>query len=141
MVNLKTTTHLLCHVLTIIGILIFTGYYSLLQFFLYRTLYEDKNIPLIRNTVSRSRFDEIKKYFHLSDNDKLDKPGKLSMVRSVFKELNKQYMQFAVFYHKISIDEEIVQFFGQQSAKTFIQEKPVRFRFKLWRIASAGGYV
>ena len=125
----------------IIGILIFTGYHSLPQTKFYWSLDEDKGIPLIRQTMSRNRFDEIKKYIHLSDNDKLDKSDKFTKVRPFFKELNKKYMQFGIFSHKISIDEEMVPYFGRHSAKMFIRGKPVRFGFKLWCIASATGYV
>ncbi|KAG7197703.1 hypothetical protein KM043_014463 [Ampulex compressa] len=35
----------------------------------------------------------------------------------------------------------MVPYFGRHSAKMFIRGKPVRFGFKLWCIASAGGYV
>lgn len=46
-----------------------------------------------------------------------------------------------MFSHKISIDEEMVPYFGRHSAKIFIRGKRVWFEFKLWCIASAGGFV
>ncbi|XP_076266716.1 uncharacterized protein LOC143200200 [Rhynchophorus ferrugineus] len=40
----------------------------------------------------------------------------------------------------ISIDEEMVPYFGRHSAKMFIRGIPARYGCKLLRIASAGGY-
>ncbi|KAF7288069.1 hypothetical protein GWI33_000123 [Rhynchophorus ferrugineus] len=87
--------------------------------------------------MSRNRFDEINRYIHLSGNDKLAKSDKFPKLRPFSNELNKQVMQFGVFPHNISIDEEMVPYFGHHSAKRFIRGKPVWFEFKLWCIASA----
>lgn len=50
-------------------------------------------------------------------------------------------MQFGVFSHNLSIDEEMVPYFGRHSAKMFIRNKPVRFGFKLWCLCSSQGYL
>lgn len=72
-----------------IGILVFIGCHSLPQTKFYWNLDEDKGILFICKTILWNRFDEIKKYIHLSDNGKLDKSDKSSKPRSFFNELNK----------------------------------------------------
>lgn len=108
-----------------IGILILTGYHTLPQVRLYWSRDSDKEVPLVRQTMSRNRFEEIKKYIHLSDNSQLDKNDKFSKLSPFFNSLNKQYMQFRVFSHKLSIDEQMVPNFERHSAKMFIRGKPI----------------
>ena len=40
----------------------------------------------------------------------------------------------------VSIDESMVPYFGKYGAKEYINGKPIKFRFKLWVIASPLGY-
>lgn len=44
-------------------------------------------------------------------------------------------------FPKLLIDEYIVPYFRSHSANLFIRGKPIRFGFKLWCVASTGGYV
>lgn len=48
-------------------------------------------------------------------------------------------MQFDVFSHHLSIDEEMVPYFGRHASKMFIKTKPVRFGYKFWCICSSNG--
>ncbi|XP_022175761.1 piggyBac transposable element-derived protein 3-like [Myzus persicae] len=102
---------------------------------------EDKGIPLVRNSMSRNRFDSIKQNLHLSDNDQLDKNDRFSKLRPLFDLINEKNMQFGVFSHNLSIDEEMVPYFGRHSCKMFIKGKPIRFGFKLWCLCSSNGYL
>jgi len=54
--------------------------------------------------------------------------------------VNAKLQQFGVFSRFLSIDEEMVPYFGHHSAKMFIRSKPVRFGYKLWVLASDSGY-
>ena len=40
----------------------------------------------------------------------------------------------------LSIDEQMVPYFGRHSAKIFIRGKPIRFGYKNWILASSDGY-
>ena len=40
----------------------------------------------------------------------------------------------------LSIDEQMVPYFGRHSAKMFIRGKPIRFGYKNWILASSDGY-
>ncbi|KAK9745451.1 Transposase IS4 [Popillia japonica] len=50
-------------------------------------------------------------------------------------------IQFAIFSDNLSIDEEMVPYFGKHSAKMFLKGKPVRFRYRLWCLCSSNGYL
>lgn len=50
-------------------------------------------------------------------------------------------MQFGVWQEHLSIDEQMVPFFGRHSCKMYIHGKPIRFGFKLWCMCSSGGYL
>jgi hypothetical protein len=83
----------------------------------------------VRKCMSRNTFRAIKRNLHLSNNN-LDKNDKFSKLRLIFTSLNKRSLQFGIFTHNnLSIDEQMVPYFGRHSAKMFIKSKPVRFGF------------
>lgn len=124
-----------------LGICILSGYHTLPQTDMYWSKDEDKQVNIVRETMSRNRFRAIKQNIHLSDNTRLDKKDKFSKLRPIFDIMNRNFMQFGVFEHNLSIDEEMVPYFGRHSCKMFIRGKPVRFGFKLWCLCSHNGYL
>ena len=124
-----------------IGILILSGYHKLPQSDMYWSKDEDKGLPLVRKCMSRNRFRDIKRNLHLSDNSLLDKKDKFSKLRPIFNIINKKNLQFGIFAYNLSIDEQMVPYFGRHSCKMFIKGKPVRFGFKIWCLTSADGYL
>jgi hypothetical protein len=74
-----------------IGILLFSGYHSLPRQRLYWSRDEDVNVSFVSSHMSRNRFDEIKKYIHLADNDKVDANDKLYKVRTFISALNTRF--------------------------------------------------
>lgn len=121
--------------------MILSGYHTLPQAKLYWSSDEDKGVPFVKNAMSRNRFLEIKQNIHLADNDHLDKEDKFAKVRPLIDQLNNNFLKFGVFKHQLSIDEQMVPYFGRHSAKMFIKGKPVRFGFKMWCLASSDGYL
>ena len=71
-------------------------------------------------------FVPLKKNLHLADNHDLDPLDIFSKLRSFFELLNQKFVQFGIFTHNLSIDEEMVPYFGRHSCKMFIRGKPVR---------------
>lgn len=124
-----------------IGILILSGYHTLPQCDLYWSNDDDKGVSVVKNSMSRNCFRQLKRYLHLSDNNQLDKSDKFSKLRPVIEILNKNFLKIGFFSNNISIDEQMVPYFGRHSAKMFIKGKPVRFGFKIWCMCSAGGYM
>lgn len=62
-------------------------------------------------------------------------------MRGFYDLMNKKFMQFGVFAAELSIDEQMVPYFGRHSSKMYIRSKPIRFGYKLWCLCSASGYL
>lgn len=127
--------------LNFIGILLFSGYHTLPQTHLYWSNDEDKGVEIVKKCMSRNRFTSIKQNIHLSDNDQLNKDDKFSKIRPLVDILNKKNLQWGIFSFSLSIDEQMVPYFGRHSCKMFIKAKPVRFGYKLWCLCSSDGYL
>lgn len=125
-----------------IGILIFTGYHCLPREKLYWSLREDFGTPIVRQAMSRDRFWEIKRFFHVADNNLAKSfPNKKDFkISPLYDYLNDKFKQFGVLDENIAIDEQMVRYFGHSSFKQFIKNKPIRFGMKNWTAAGKSGY-
>ena len=92
--------------------------------------------------MSRNHFWKIKSYLHVFGNDNLNLEDKwaLAKLRPLIQMVNDKLIQFGVFTEHLSIDEQMVPYFGQHSCKMFIRGKPIRFGYKNWVICSDDGY-
>lgn len=124
-----------------IGILILTGYNTRPMIEHYWSSNPTLGCSLVRNTMPRDRFRRIKKYFHVCNNRELDQNDKFSKVTPFNNMLNERFMQFGIFTHNLSIDEQMIAYYGRHSCKMFIKSKPIRFGFKYWDLCSAEGYL
>nr|CAH7757782.1 unnamed protein product [Callosobruchus chinensis] len=72
-----------------IAILLLTGYHELPRQRLYWSLEEDTLVSFVSNAMSRNRFEDIKRYLHLADNNNLDVSGanKIPLGSSVVLDL------------------------------------------------------
>lgn len=50
-------------------------------------------------------------------------------------------MQFGIWEPELSIDEQMVPYFGRHSCKMYMRGKPIRFGYKLWCLCSSAGYL
>jgi hypothetical protein len=117
-----------------IGILLFSGYHKLPRERLYWSLDEDLGTSVVASSMSRNRYHEIKKYFHLCNNEEDQS------VRPLMNKLNKNFIQWGIFDENLSIDEAMIKYYGHHSSKQFIRGKPVRFGYKDWMLCSSSGY-
>jgi len=115
------------------AVLIFSGYHTLLRERMCWCRDEDLDVNFVSSGMSRNRFEDLKRYLHLADNDHIDRSDKLYKIRPLVAYINDK-LQF------LSIDKEMVPYFGHHSAKMFIRSKPIRFGYKLWVLASDSGY-
>lgn len=97
-------------------------------------------LPFVKNAISRDRFLKIKQFIHVCNNNELDTNDKFAKVTPFNAMLNRKFMQFGIFSHHLSIDEQMIAYFGRHSCKMFIKGKPIRFGFKYWNICSSEGY-
>lgn len=118
-----------------------SGYHKMPQQDLYWSTRPDFGLPIVKQAMSRFTFRTIKTYFHMNDNDTIDESDRLAKVRPLISLLNERYMQFGIFSKNLSIDEQMVPYFGRHSCKMFIRNKPIRFGFKQWCLCSSDGYL
>lgn len=123
-----------------IGIIMLSGYNSFPNAEDFWSTDEDLGCPLVKSTMSRNRFRDIKRYIHFCDNHNLEEGNKFAKVAPLYKELNKNLIKFKVFHAALSIDEAMVPYYGRHGSKMYIKGKPIRFGYKIWVLCSSDGY-
>lgn len=118
------------------GLLLLSGYHQVPTENDYWSTSEDVSVPITTSVMSRKKFKEIKRNFHLMDNTLLQPID----IQPIYDELNKKFIQFGLFHNQLSIDESMVPYYGHHSSKMFLRGKPIRFGFKIWMICSNNGY-
>ena len=126
---------------TLIAILLISGYNTVPRRTMYWEQSSDVHNKAIAAAMSRNKFDELMRYLHVSDNLHLDSADRFAKIRPLFTLLNERCLLFCPPEQYLSIDETMVPYFGRHTAKQFMRSKPVRFGYKLWTMATAGGYV
>ena len=87
---------------------------------------------MIPRSMSTKRFEDKKKYIHFADNNNLPAKDKLAKIRPLQDRVNALLQQFGVFVKDLTIDEQMVPYFGRHSAKMLICSKPIRLGPKNW---------
>ena len=122
-----------------LGVLLLTGYHSLPEEHHYWST-QPLGVPAVYNTISRTRYHEIKRYLHFADNQRLTEGDKMSKISPLYNMLNCNLVQFGIFHELLSVYESMVPYFGRHSAKMFIKRKPIRFVYKIWCLCGSDGY-
>jgi len=135
--NFNFGTDDLHHFLAIIFI---SGYNQRQQEWMYWSKEKDIECPIISSIMSSKRFKSIKRFLHFNDNNNLDPQDKLSKIRPLLDLANDSLGQFGIFSKQLSVDEQMIPYFGRNSCKMFIKSKPIRFGYKSWVICSNEGY-
>ena len=63
----------------------------------------------------------------------------MAKVLPLYDVLNKKIKELGILHDNVSIDESMVPYRGRHSCKQYIKNKPVKFGFKLWVLASSTG--
>ena len=122
-----------------LGLILISGYHTLPGEKDYWSTKPSLSAPLFSRVMSRNRFQEIKRYFHLADNENLTE-SKTAKVDPIYDELLKNCQQFGIFDKILSIDESMVPYRGHFSTKQYIRNKPIRFGYKFWFLCEEDGY-
>ncbi|GBN02528.1 hypothetical protein AVEN_246-1 [Araneus ventricosus] len=93
-----------------IGILLLMGYNSLPQEEMYWSLDKDISVHIVRDSMSRLQYRNMKQKLHLADNSQIDNSDKLYKVRPYLNLLNRKFQQFGIFSHDLSIDEQMIPY-------------------------------
>lgn len=107
----------------------FTGYHKLPVENLYWSKADDISNNIVPRLFSRNRYYEIKRFLHFNDNSS-QSTNKLAKIDPLIEIVNENLKQFGLFSKYLSIDEQMIPFFGHHSMKMFIKGKPIRFGFK-----------
>jgi hypothetical protein len=54
--------------------------------------------------MSRDKFQQIKRFIHLADNNALERGNKLAKVEPLYKLFNDALQRFGIFHEDLSID-------------------------------------
>lgn len=65
----------------------------------------------------------------------------MAKIRPLYDQLNIRCRQFAPNKDNKSIDESMIPYYGRNSSKQRMQNKPVRVGYKMWVLAESSGYV
>jgi hypothetical protein len=131
------------NILTFVGILLLSGYNTLPRRSMYWRREPDCHNKLVAGSMRRDTFDNIMRILHFADNQLIDKNDKFYKLRPLFDAMNNNFKMLET-PQKISIDESMSKYFGHNSSKQCIRNKPIRFGFKVWVAAASvqvSGYV
>ncbi|XP_050330016.1 piggyBac transposable element-derived protein 3-like [Bactrocera neohumeralis] len=122
-----------------LGILLISGYHTLPSIEDYWSSQLSLGIAIVQQ--ARATFMHVKRYIHFANNDELDVNDKMAKLSRFFDIINRKFKQFGIWSEFLSIDEQMVPYFGRHSCKMFILGKPIRFGYKLWCLCSSTDYL
>ena len=64
----------------------------------------------------------------------------MAKIHPLQEAVNSSLQQFGVFSENLSVDEQMVPYFGSHSCKIFIRGRPIRFGYQNWILALSCGY-
>ena len=82
--------------------------------------------PHFATTMSRNRFELLKRYFHFNDNMTADKKDPLYKVRPVHDYIVKRFQEVYTPGKNISIDEAMMLWKGRLAFKVYAPLKPTK---------------
>ena len=111
----------------------------------YRMMWEqqpDCHNAFVASAIPRDKFYNIIKNLHLVDNATIvpEHPDadRFVKVRPIFDNLNKAGKYF-LSEECYSVDEAMVQYYGRHGCNQYIANKPTRYGFKVWTLATSDG--
>jgi hypothetical protein len=99
------------------------------------------------DVMGRNRFEAIKRYFHISDNEQLPARNDqnydcLQKVSAIFNLVLPRFKREYNLRKNVNIDEAMIPFKGHLSIKQYIKAKPHTWGIKSWALAeSATGHI
>lgn len=127
-------------ILAFFGILYLSGYVPLPRRRMYWENSDDVKIKSVTDAMRLRRFEEILRYLHVCDNEKLTPGDNFAKIRPFADALNESFINNAPPETDISVDESMIPYFGRHYCKQFLRLKPVRFGYKAWVMAHKSGY-
>ena len=125
------------------GVLLLSGFNSVTNYRMYWANSKLTENKVVKNSISRNRFCTVKRCFHLGSKEPAEgeRIDRYSKVRLLVKHLQDKFSEHFVPEQDLSHDEAMIKYFGKSSLKQSIRNKPIRFGFKCWVLATVSGYV
>ena len=123
-----------------LAVLLLSGYIPYPRRSMYWEMSTDSRNTIVASLFTRNRFLDVLQYLHLADNNNLNPSDIFSKVNPLFKMINESCLQNFIPEKNVSIDESMVPYYGRHGCKQYIQNKPVKFGYKLWVAATPLGY-
>lgn len=126
-----------------IGINFFMGFHKLPSWKNYWSLEPVFSVQIVRDTMSRNRFDDILSNLHVNDNSTipLENKDRTWKLKPMIEKLNTT---FGTVYHgtrEVSVDESMILFKGRSTMKQYNPMKPVKRGYKIWCLADQRGFI
>ena len=106
--------------------------------------YWDKNMRYdkIADILPIKRFEQIKRFLHLSDNMQIPKdcPDTLFKIRTLIDAFKERFQMIAPI-EDLCIDEQIVPFKGRSKLKQYNPQKPKKWGYKLYVLTTPEGLI
>jgi hypothetical protein len=124
-----------------LGVLYLMGYLKLPAYNKYWTIDPLLEIPGFRKIMSRDRFTNIMRFFHVADNSAEDQV-KTHKIKPLVDILLRKWQAAYTPEAHISVDESIIAFKGRSGMRTYNPKKPHKWGIKAWTLAEAStGYI
>ena len=81
--------------------------------------------------MPKNRFQEIKRYLHLPDNDNLAKNDKSAKVRLCLNLMQSNFAQFGVSSKCLFVDKQMIPYYGHFSTKMYTKSNLLKFEMKI----------
>jgi hypothetical protein len=121
-------------------VLIYASYVRLPRQEMYWDTNFDLSLSLPALCMSRDRFKDIKRYLHFANNEDLDKADRFAKIQPLMDAVNGVLGQFGVFHQELSVDEQMVRYFGRFPSKQYMKGKPNKWGYKIWVLSGSDGY-
>ena len=126
-----------------IAILLLSGYVQLPSYKMYWEKAFNVQHKLVRDAMSRNRFQEILRFIHFCDNSTIDSSDKCSKIRPLITMMQERCKKYGILTKILDIDESMIPYFGKfgQRLKQRMPMKPIRYGYKVWCLNLKGGYL
>ena len=128
-----------------IGMLFLMGINQTPNYRCYWSTKKELRYPPIADVMSRNRYEQLTRYFHLNDSTKnppRGSPGhdKLHKVRPILENAKRKFPEHYEPHMNIAVDEAMIKYKGRCPFIQYVPSKPSKWGIKAWGIADSNTY-
>lgn len=127
------------NILASMGLMYLSGYITPAQKELWWENRPDTQHLFVKKAMARDTFRNVLKHSYFVTPEDLDRTDPFWKVRPLFDEINSTAKSWVKQTEYVSVDETIVRYFGPHFLKQSNLQKPDRFGWKVWVMATPSG--